>query len=73
MGGMSGQDRWLTTEEASSQVGMSAEWVRQQIHKRRLKATVWQFGGRRTYRIREDNWMAFLSRHAQATDDPYWE
>lgn len=64
---------WLTTEEAASQVGMTAEWVRQQIVKRRLRATVWGFGGRRTYRIHVDHWRAFLARYSRDTEDPSWE
>jgi len=64
---------WLTTEEAASEAGMTAEWVRQQIIRRRLPATVWDFGRRRTYRIRVEHWRAFLARYSRPTDDPDWE
>jgi excisionase family DNA binding protein len=64
---------WLTTEEAASRVGMTAEWVRQQIVARRLPATVWEVGNRRTYRIRSDDWARFVARFSQRTDDPKWE
>lgn len=64
---------WLTTEQAASQAGMTAEWVRHQIARRRLPATVWDFGGRRTYRIRADDWRTFLARYSSRTDDPDWE
>ena len=64
---------WLTTEEAASEAGMTAEWVRQQIIRRRLPATVWDFGRRRTYRIRVDHWRAFFTRYSRQTDDFDWE
>ena len=64
---------YLTCEQAASQVGMTAEWVRQQIVKRRLQATVWDFGGRRTYRIHVAHWRAFLARYSHNTEDPNWE
>lgn len=65
--------RWLTTEQAAAQTGMTTEWVRHQIACRRLPATVWDFGGRRTYRIRADDWRTFLARYSSRTDDPAWE
>ena len=52
---------------------MTAEWVRHQILRGRLAATVWDFGGRRTYRIRADDWQRFLARYSSRTDDPDWE
>ena len=52
---------------------MTAEWVRQQIIARRLPATVWDFGGRRTYRIRSKDWLDFRARFSRRTDDPNWE
>ncbi len=64
---------WLTTQRAAQQAGMTDEWVRQQILKRRLPATVWDFGGRRTYRIRVEDWQAFLARYSRRTEDPDWE
>ena len=64
---------WLTTEEAADQVGMTSEWVRHQIMSRRLPATVWDFGGRRTYRIRSVDWLEFVARFSHATKDPDWE
>jgi hypothetical protein len=64
---------YLTCELAASEVGMTAEWVRQQILKRRLRATVWDFGGRRTYRIHVSDWRIFLARYSRNTDDPNWE
>ena len=70
---MTKQLLWLTTEEAASRAGMTAEWVRQQIIKRRLPATVWDFGGRRTYRIQVEDWRAFLARYSRHTDDPDWQ
>jgi hypothetical protein len=51
---------------------MTPEWVRQQIAEKRLAATAWEFGGRRTYRINEIDWRAFLARYSRRTDDPEW-
>jgi len=62
--------RWLSTEQAGTLVGMTGEWVRRQIVAGRLRATVYATGRRRTYRIRFDDWQAFLGRHSGCTDDP---
>ena len=70
---MGRQRAWMTTEQAASEAGMTAEWVRHQIVRGRLAATVWDFGGRRTYRIRADDWQQFLARYSSRTDDPEWE
>ena len=70
---MGRQVAWLTTEQAAVEVGMTAEWIRHQIRVLRLPATVWDFGGRRTYRIRVDDWRRFLARYSSRTDDPDWE
>lgn len=70
---MSNHVAWLSTEQAALQVGMTAEWVRYQIACKRLTATVWDFGGRRTYRILVDDWRAFHARYSSRTDDPEWE
>lgn len=55
---------WLSTEEAAARVGMTAEWVRRQINAGRLRATVWETGARRTYRIQERDWVAFLGSYS---------
>lgn len=70
---MSKRGVWLSTEEAAILAGYTAEWVRHQINAKRLPATAWDFGGRRTYRIRLDDWRAFLARYSSRTDDPEWE
>ena len=64
---------WLSTEQAGARVGMSAEWTRQQIVAGRLRAIAFSTGNRRTYRIRSDDWAAFLREFTQRTDDPDWE
>jgi excisionase family DNA binding protein len=61
---------WLSTEEAASRVGMTGEWVRRQIVVGRLRATAFETGRRRTYRIRSDDWARFLARYSSRTDDP---
>lgn len=65
--------RWLSTEEAASSIGMTTEWVRDQIVSGRLPATVYSTGKRRTYRIRAEDWTQFLARYSRRTDDPDWE
>ena len=64
---------WLSTERAAASVGMSAEWVREQIRTQKLPATVYLTGGRRTFRIRADDWAAFLRRYSRRTDQDDWE
>ena len=63
---------WLSTEQAGANVGMTGEWVRRQIGAGRLRATAFDTGRRRTYRIRADDWAAFLGRYSGRTDDPGW-
>lgn len=70
---MSDHTRWLSTEEAGAQVGMTAEWVRRQIVDGRLPATAFATGRRRTYRINAVDWSSFLARYSTRTDDPNWE
>ena len=64
---------WLSTEEAATSIGMTSQWVRQQIEARRLRAYVFTTGARRTYRIRADHWEGFLVRYRRRTDDPEWD
>ena len=64
---------WLSTEEAAESVGMTSQWVREQIEAGRLRAYVFETGRRRTYRIRLDDWRHFLMRYRHRTDDPDWE
>lgn len=64
---------WLSTEQAGAKVGMTGEWVRRQIVAGRLRATAFDTGRRRTYRIRSDDWAAFLAHYTGRTDDPGWE
>ena len=74
IGDMADRSRtWLSTEEAGNTVGMTSEWVREQIEAKRLPAFVFETGRRRTYRIRLDHWQRFLSRYRHRTDDPDWE
>lgn len=56
---MTNEKRWLTTEEAATEVGMTSEWVRKQIAAGRLDAQVWATGRRRTFRVPRDSWDAF--------------
>src|SRR5450759_3256361 len=51
---MSERATFLSTEQAGARVGMSGEWARRQIVAGRLRATAFDTGRRRTYRIRAD-------------------
>ena len=42
-------------------------------HERDLPATVYVTGGRITYRLRDDDWRAFLRRYVLRTDRDDWE
>jgi hypothetical protein len=61
-------ETWLTTEQVALRAGMTAEWTRLQIKAGRLPATVWSFGSRPTYRIRESDWLEFQSRYSRKVD-----
>ncbi len=54
---------WLSTRDVAREVGMQAEWVRQQIKAGRLAATFFQIDGRRTYRIHRQDLKRFLIRY----------
>jgi len=70
---MSERPTFLSTEQAGAKVGMTGEWVRRQIVAGRLRATAFDTGRRRTYRIRSDDWAAFLAHYTDRTDDAGWE
>ena len=69
---MSDRPIWLSTEQAGVSVGMTGEWVRRQIIAGRLRATAFDTGLRRTYRIRSDHWATFLATYSARTDRPGW-
>lgn len=56
--------RWLSTEDAARELGMSPDWVRRQIAAGRLVARVWNVGRRKTIRIRQSDLNAFVRRHS---------
>jgi len=58
--------RWLSTEEAASESGMSAQWVRKRIMEGRLPASSFRFGARATYRILRSDWHAFLRTYRRS-------
>jgi hypothetical protein len=70
---MSNRRTWLSCGQAGAKVGMTGEWVRRMIVSGRLRATAFDTGGRRTYRIASDDWAAFLANYSRRTDDPEWE
>jgi excisionase family DNA binding protein len=70
---MGERNGWMTTEEAAAEVGMTAQWVRQQIVEGRLHASAWSTGSRRAYRIRARDWDAFVAAYSRRTDGPDWD
>jgi hypothetical protein len=52
---------------------MTGEWVRRQIIAGRVRATAFETGRRRTYRIRVDDWVRFLSQYSSRTNEPGWQ
>ena len=71
--GREAEDDWLTPEAAGRSCGMSAQWAREQIQAGRLVATAWVTGRRVSYRIRREDWHAFLARYGRRTDDQGWD
>lgn len=55
--------RWLSTEEAAAEAGMSPQWVRKRIMEGRLRASSFRFGSRSTYRIARADWHRFLATY----------
>ncbi len=62
--------RWMSTEQAALEAGMTTEWVRRQISAGRLDAVAFETGRRRTYRISTDAWERFLGRFSHSTRSP---
>lgn len=59
--------QWLSTEQAGASIGMSSQWVRNQIADGRLRAYVYRTGSRSTYRIHVDDWRRFLAAYQRPT------
>lgn len=64
--------RWLSTTEAADAIGMTPEWVREQIYAQRLPAWFTSTGRRRVFRIRAEDWDAFLTRYHRRSDGVDW-
>lgn len=67
---MKAMSRWISTEQAALDAGMTTEWVRHQITSGRLEAIVFETGRRRTYRISRAAWRQFLGRYSRAARGP---
>lgn len=65
--------KWLSTEQVTERVGMTAEWVRRQILAERLRAVLYRTGLRPTYRIREADLNQFMKTWSATKDRPEWE
>ena len=61
---MTDGNEWLGTEEAARQLGMTPDWVRDQISAGRLKARTWMTGRRSTIGIRRVDLDEFIRRHS---------
>jgi len=58
--------RWLTTTQAAARVGVSSEYVRQEILRGRLVAQVLaSASGRRIYRISEEELRRYRERYGR--------
>lgn len=58
---------WISTEEVAQELGMTREWVRQQIKAGRLVATYYAINGRRTYRVHRHEYKRFVIRYQRET------
>ena len=61
---MTSDKEWMGTEDAARELGMTPDWVRDQIRAGRLKARTWQTGRRSTIRIRRVDLDDFIRRHS---------
>lgn len=64
--------RWISTTDAAADIGMTAEWIREQIYEQRLPAWFTSTGRRRVYRIRIEDWRAFLDRYHHRSEGVDW-
>ena len=64
---------WISTTRAARDVGMSDEWIRQQIRSGRLKAMILEGVERRTFRISRSDWLEFRSRWCVPSTDFDWD
>lgn len=65
---MTDGNEWLSTEDAARELGMTADWIRDQIGAGRLKARTWLTGRRSTIRIRRVDLEQFIRRHSTGLD-----
>ena len=64
---------WISTTQAAAEIGMSDEWVRQQIKAGRLRATVVDGDARRLYRISRVDWQEYRSRRFIPSTEYDWD
>ncbi len=54
--------RWLSTEDAAREIGMSSWWIRERIEEGSLRAVAVSSGHRMVYRIAARDWSHFVRR-----------
>ena len=65
--------RWLSTADASRDIGVSQWWVRQRIESGLLPANLISTGQRRVYRIADRDWAQFRAKYVGPATDPRFE
>lgn len=58
---------WLTTEQAAVAIGVARQTVSRWIRERKLPARAIRVHGRRVYRIRQSDLLAFVRRYVTDT------
>lgn len=58
---------WMTTGKVARRFGYTTRWVEEQIALRRLPATAFVAGGKRSYRIRTSDVDAFAASWFEVT------
>lgn len=64
---------YLSTPEAAREIGMSSQWIRDQIDRGLLPAIAVSTGVRKVYRIRKADWKRFLDTYRGPADDPRFD
>ena len=55
--------RYLTIPQIAAELGYTRRWVLRQVELGRLTAVAFDAGGRRSYRVREADYVAFCARY----------
>ena len=61
--------RYRTIPEIAAELGYTRRWVLRQVELGRLAAVAFDAGGRRSYRVREVDFVAFRARYLRDARD----